>query len=55
MESIQLEGISDDNPIKLVFKMAKSLLQTEMKDEEIYKAKIKLAEDLANYDKIKNT
>ena len=54
IESISLEKISEDNPIKLVFKMAKSLLETGTEDEEIYQAKINLAEELVNYDKVKN-
>ena len=54
VEKIKLEKISDDNPLKLVFKMAKSLLQTDARDEDIYEAKIKLAEELINCDKVKN-
>ncbi|WP_396022487.1 Rpn family recombination-promoting nuclease/putative transposase [Clostridium estertheticum] len=38
VEKIELENISDDNPIKLVFKMAKSLLETGARDEDIYEA-----------------
>lgn len=48
------EKISEDNPIKLVFKIAKSLLETKSKDENIYEAKVNLAEELLSYDKIKN-
>ncbi|WP_252231474.1 MULTISPECIES: hypothetical protein, partial [unclassified Clostridium] len=48
------ENISEDNPLKLVFKMAKRLLETKQKDDDIYKAKINLAEELINYDKVKN-
>ena len=55
VENIKLENISDDNPVKLVFKMAKSLLETDTRDEDIYEVKIKLAEELLNYDKVKNT
>ncbi|MFT5875863.1 MAG: putative transposase/invertase (TIGR01784 family) [Clostridium sp.] len=51
---IRLEKINDDNPLKLVFKMAKSLLETGARDEDIYEAKIKLADELSNYDKVKN-
>jgi hypothetical protein len=47
-------GISEDNPLKLVFKMAKSLLNTKMEDDDIFKAKIELAEELSSYDKVKN-
>ncbi|NFO05642.1 hypothetical protein FDB23_16550 [Clostridium botulinum] len=54
VEKIELENISDDNPLKLVFKMAKTLLETKPKDEDIYKAKIQLAEELVEYDKVKN-
>ncbi|HBJ2621197.1 TPA: hypothetical protein LA827_000907 [Clostridium botulinum] len=34
--------------------MAKTLLETRPTDEEIYKAKIQLAEELVEYDKVKN-
>ncbi len=34
--------------------MAKRLLETKQKDEDIYEAKINLAEELVNYDKVKN-
>ncbi len=34
--------------------MAKRLLETKQKDDDIYKAKINLAEELINYDKVKN-
>ncbi|MDR5587512.1 hypothetical protein [Clostridium aquiflavi] len=34
--------------------MAKSLLETKQKDEDIYEAKIRLAEELVIYDKVKN-
>jgi len=54
VEKIKLEKIRDDNPLKLVFKMAKSLLQTGARDEDVLKAKIKLAEELVYYDKVKN-
>lgn len=54
VEKIKLEKISEDNPLKLVFKMAKSLLETKTRDEDIYEAKIKLAEELKSYDKVKN-
>ncbi len=54
VEKIDLENISDDNPLKLVFKMAKTLLETKSADEDIYKAKIQLAEELVEYDKVKN-
>ena len=54
IEKINLEKISDDNPLKLVFKMAKTLLETNSEDESIYEAKIKLAEELVSYNKVKN-
>ena len=54
VEKIKLEKIRDDNPLKLVFKMAKSLLETRVSDEDIYEAKIKLSEELKSYDKVKN-
>ncbi|MBN1077517.1 Rpn family recombination-promoting nuclease/putative transposase [Clostridium botulinum] len=54
VEKIELENISDDNPLKLVFKIAKTLLVTKPKDEDIYKAKIQLAEELVEYNKVKN-
>ena len=34
--------------------MAKIVLETGTEDENIYEAKIKLAEELKNYDKVKN-
>ena len=55
VEKVKLEKINDDNPLKLVFKMAKSLLEISARDEDIYEAKIKLAEELSNYDKVKNS
>ena len=54
VEKINLNIISDDNPLKLVFKMAKTLLETNSEDEYIYETKIKLAEELVNYNKVKN-
>jgi len=54
VEKIKLEKINDDNPLKLVFKIAKRLLETGARDEEIFKAKIKLGEELSYYDKVKN-
>ena len=55
VEKIKLEKISDDNPLKLVFKMAKNLLETDTRDEDICEVKIKLAEELLGYDKVKNS
>ncbi|NFT93753.1 hypothetical protein FDF86_15550 [Clostridium botulinum] len=54
VEKINLENIDDNNPLKLVFKMAKTLLETKTTDEDIYNAKIQLAEELVSYDKVKN-
>jgi hypothetical protein len=54
VENMSLEKISETNPLKLVFKMAKRLLETSAKDEEIYNTKINLAEELKAYDKVKN-
>jgi predicted transposase/invertase (TIGR01784 family) len=54
VEKINFEDISNDNPLKLVFKMAKSLLETGVKDKDIFEAKINLAEELKIYDKVKN-
>ena len=53
VEKIELESISESNPLKLVFKMAKKLLETKIRDEDILDAKIKLAEELKTYDKVK--
>ena len=54
VETIELEKISSDNPLKLVFKMAKNLLETDTRDEDIYEAKIRLAKELPSFDKVKN-
>ena len=54
VEKINLQKISEDNPLKLVFKMAKILLETNLEDRSIYETKIKLAEELVNYNKVKN-
>ncbi|MGL5751414.1 MAG: Rpn family recombination-promoting nuclease/putative transposase [Paraclostridium sp.] len=54
IEKIKLEKISEENPLKLVFKMAKELIEINPTDENIYNSKIKLVEELAHYDKIKN-
>ena len=54
VEKINLEKINNENPLKLVFKMAKNLLVTGTSNEDIYDAKIRLAEELVNYDKVKN-
>lgn len=54
IEKIDLESINNENPLKLVFKMGKKLLNTGAADEEIYNAKIELAKELKNYDKVRN-
>ena len=54
IETLDLNKISEENPLKLVLKMAKILLETGAKDEDIFNAKIKLAEELKDYDKVKN-
>ena len=54
VEKLDLEKISFDNPLRIVFKMAQTLLNTSTKDIDIYNAKIQLAEELIEYDKVKN-
>ena len=54
VEKLDLEKISFDNPLRIVFNMAKTLLKTSSKDIDIYNAKIQLAEELLEYDKVKN-
>lgn len=54
VETINLKNISEDNPLKLVFKMAKELIEINATDENIYNSKIKLVQELAFYDKVKN-
>lgn len=54
VEKIELESISDENPLKIVFKIGKKSLNTGAADEEIYNAKMELAKELKNYDKVKN-
>ena len=54
IEKIKLEKISDNNPLKLVFKMAKKILKIGASNKEIYNAKIELAEELKTYNKVKN-
>lgn len=54
VETINIDDISENNPLRLVFKIAKELLNTKSTDEAIYEAKIKLANELKNYDKVKN-
>lgn len=54
IEKIDIEGISSDNPMKVVFRIAKELQNTMATDKEIFNAKIKLASELKDYDKVKN-
>lgn len=54
VETLNLQNINECNPLKLVFKIAKKLLEIGYSDSEIYNAKISLAEELATYDKVKN-
>ena len=54
VEQLDLNKISNDNPLKLVFKMAKVLLETNPNDRDIYNSKIELAKELIKYDKVKN-
>ena len=54
VEKLDLEKISFDNPLRIVFNMAQTLLKTSSKDIDIYNAKIQLAEELLEYDKVKN-
>lgn len=53
VEELDLNRISEDNPLKLVFKIAKRLLDINVTDKEIFTAKIELYNELANYDKVK--
>lgn len=53
VETLDLDNISDENPLKLVFKMAKRLLNTKLDDNDIFLAKIELFNELIKYDKVK--
>ena len=53
VEELNLDNISDENPLKLVFKIAKRLLSTNANDNEIFLAKVELFNELINYDKVK--
>ena len=55
VEEFNLNNISDDNPLKLVFRIAKRLLSTNADDNEIFLAKVELFNELVNYDKVKTT
>lgn len=54
VENLELEEISENNSIRLVFKIAKELLEIKTTDEAIYEAKVRLAKELSAYDKVKN-
>ena len=53
IETLDLNNINDENPLKLVFKIAKKLLTTSANDSEIFLAKLELFNELVNYDKVK--
>lgn len=53
VEELNLDNISDENPLKLVFKIAKRLLSTNANDNEIFLAKVELFNELVNYNKVK--
>lgn len=53
VETLDLNNISDENPLKLVFKIAKRLLETNINDNEIFLAKVELFNELVNYNKVK--
>ena len=53
IETLDLDTISDENPLKLVFKIAKRLLYTVANDNEIFLAKLELFNELVNYNKVK--
>jgi predicted transposase/invertase (TIGR01784 family) len=53
VEELDLNNISDENPLKLVFKIAKRLLSTKADDSEIFLAKVELFNELVNYNKVK--
>ncbi|MGL4453180.1 MAG: Rpn family recombination-promoting nuclease/putative transposase [Sarcina sp.] len=53
VEDLELANINDNNPLKLVFKIAKRLLETGASDEEIFVAKVELFNELVNYKKVR--
>lgn len=53
VEDLNLDNISSENPLKLVFKMAKRLLETSANNNEIFLAKVELFNELVNFDKVK--
>ena len=54
VEKLDLEKISFNNPLRIVFNIAQTLLKTSLEDIDIYNARIQLAEELLEYDKVKN-
>ncbi|MGL5068103.1 MAG: Rpn family recombination-promoting nuclease/putative transposase, partial [Sarcina sp.] len=53
VESLNLKNINDNNPLKLVFKIAKKLLETGASDKEIFIAKVELFNELVKYKKVR--
>ncbi|MGL5693623.1 MAG: hypothetical protein ACRCXA_06080 [Peptostreptococcaceae bacterium] len=53
VEHLDLNNISDKNPLKLVFKISKMLLDIGANDNEIFLAKVELFDKLVNYTKVK--
>ena len=53
VETLELDSINNENPLKLVFKIAKKLLSTVANDNEIFLAKVELFNELVNYNKVK--
>ncbi len=53
IENLDLTFINDNNPLKLVFKIAKRLLEIGADDNEIFLAKVELFNELVKYDKVK--
>ena len=53
VEELDLNNINDDNPLKLVFKIAKRLLYTDANDNDIFLSKVELFNELVNYNKVK--
>ncbi|MGL5068512.1 MAG: hypothetical protein ACRC6T_11960, partial [Sarcina sp.] len=53
VESLNLKNINEGNPLKLVFKIAKRLLETGASDKEIFIAKVELFNELVKYKKVR--
>lgn len=53
VETLDLTSINDNNPLKLVFKIAKRLLEIGPDDNEIFLAKVELFNELVKYNKVK--